>query len=100
VDGKRHAPVVFTPGKESIVIEYKTGWAPGLFWTGEENLASQGFDIRTFQHVASRYIDYTIPVNLLLIYAQKLICLALSSIVVCTAYLGIKACVYSDGTSL
>jgi hypothetical protein len=31
---------------------------PGLVWTGAENLSPPGFDTRTVQSVAIRYIDY------------------------------------------
>jgi hypothetical protein len=30
---------LFTPGKEPLPIVQETGWAPGLVWTGAENLA-------------------------------------------------------------
>jgi hypothetical protein len=34
----------------------EAGWAPGLVWTGAENLAPKpGFDLRTVQPVASPY---------------------------------------------
>jgi hypothetical protein len=32
----------FTPGKDPIPIEYETGWASELVWTGAENLAPTG----------------------------------------------------------
>jgi hypothetical protein len=81
VGGQRHAPSAFTPGKEPVPNEYKTGWAAGLAWTSEENLASKGFDLPTFQLVASHYIDCTIPTNVLFIYTPKLVYLSLWSIV-------------------
>ena len=31
---------LFTPGKDLIPIVQEAGWAPGLVWTGAENLAS------------------------------------------------------------
>ena len=91
VGGQRHALAAFTPGKETAPIEYKSGWAPGLVWTAEENLASQEFDPWTLQLVASRIIYDTIPANLLFIYTQQLVYLALSSTVLCAAYLDSKA---------
>jgi len=92
VGGQRHAPAAFAPGKEPVPIEHKSGWALGLTWTGEKNLASQEFDSFTFHLVASRIIDDTIPAKLLFIYTQKLVYLALSSIVLCSVYFDIKAC--------
>jgi len=29
----------FTPGKDPVPIVQEAGWAPGLVWTGAENLA-------------------------------------------------------------
>jgi hypothetical protein len=40
--GQRHAPAVFTPGKEPVPIIQEYGWAPGPVWTGAENLAPTG----------------------------------------------------------
>ena len=33
---------LFTPGKDLVSIVQAAGWAPGLVWTGAENLASTG----------------------------------------------------------
>jgi len=33
---------VFTPRKGSVPIVQEAGWAPGLVWTGAENLAPTG----------------------------------------------------------
>jgi len=30
---------LFTPGKDPVPIVQEAGWAPGLVWTGAENLA-------------------------------------------------------------
>jgi hypothetical protein len=49
--------LIFTPGKDLLPIVQEAGWAPGPVWTGAENLASLGFDPRTFQPVVSRYTD-------------------------------------------
>jgi len=32
----------FTPGKDPVPIVQEAGWAPGLVWTGAENLAPTG----------------------------------------------------------
>ena len=51
-------PGRFTPGKDPVPIVYEAGWAPGLVWTGAENLAPHRDSIpRTVQPVASRYTD-------------------------------------------
>jgi hypothetical protein len=62
VGGQRHVPAAFTPGKDPLPIVQEAGWAPGSVWAGAENLAPPGFDPRTVQPVASRYIDWAIPV--------------------------------------
>jgi len=49
---------LFTPGKNPVPILQEAGWAPGLVWTGAENLAHTGIRSRTAQSVASRYTDY------------------------------------------
>jgi hypothetical protein len=49
---------LFTAGKDPVPIVQEAGWAPGLVWTGAENLAPPGFDPWTVQTVASRYTDY------------------------------------------
>ena len=56
--GQRHAPAALCPGKDPIPIIQEAGWAPGLVWTGAENLAPPGFDPRTVQPVASHYTDW------------------------------------------
>jgi hypothetical protein len=47
----------FNPGKDSVPIVQEVGRASGPVWTGAENLAPPGFDLRTIQPVASRYTD-------------------------------------------
>jgi len=42
VGGQRHAPAAFTTGKDPVPIVQETGWAPGPFWIGAENLAPTG----------------------------------------------------------
>jgi len=50
---------LFTPRKNLVLIVQEAVWAPGSVWTGAENLAPPpGFDPRTVQPVASRYIDW------------------------------------------
>jgi hypothetical protein len=61
VGGQRHAPAAFTPGKDPVPIVQEAGWAPGPVWIRAENLTPSGFDLRTFEPVASRYTDYAIP---------------------------------------
>ena len=67
--GERSAPRPgrFIPGKDPVPIVQEVGWAPGLVWTGAENLAPLGFDPRTVQPVASRYTDYSLPFTELLV---------------------------------
>jgi len=50
-------PGRFTPGEDPVPIVYEVERAPGLVWTGAEKLTPPGFDLRTVQAVASRYID-------------------------------------------
>jgi hypothetical protein len=50
--------LIFTPGKDPVPIVEEAGWAPGVVWTGAENLAPPGFDPRTVQPVVSRYTDW------------------------------------------
>ena len=48
IPGARRTSVVsaklrhLTSGKEPIPIVQEAGWAPGLVWTGEENLTATG----------------------------------------------------------
>jgi len=34
--------LLFTPGKDPVPIVQEAGWAPGLVWTGAENLSPTG----------------------------------------------------------
>ena len=43
-------PGRFTPSKDPVPISQEAGWAPGMVWTGAENLASTG--IRSPDHLA------------------------------------------------
>jgi hypothetical protein len=47
---------LFTPGKDPVPIEQEAGWVPGPVWTGAENIVPMGFDPRTVQPVASRWL--------------------------------------------
>jgi hypothetical protein len=40
--GQRHAAVAFYPRVYPVPIVQVAGWAPGLVWTGAENLAPTG----------------------------------------------------------
>jgi hypothetical protein len=60
VCGQHHAPTTFTPGKDLVPIVQEAGWALEPVWIGAENLAPPGFNLQTFQPIASRYSDYTI----------------------------------------
>jgi hypothetical protein len=73
VCGQYHAPAGFTPGEDPIPIVQEAGWAQEPVWIGAENLASPGFDPRTFQPVASRYTDYAIPAPNLQQTKEKLV---------------------------
>jgi hypothetical protein len=59
---QHHAPAAFFPWKDPVPIVQEAGWASEPVWIGAENLAPPGFDPRTFQPVASRYIDYAIQI--------------------------------------
>ena len=40
--GQCHAPVTFTPVKDTVPIVQEAGWAPGPVWIGVENLDYTG----------------------------------------------------------
>ena len=42
VGGQRHAQAALFPGKGPVPVVLEPGWAPGLIWTGAENLSSTG----------------------------------------------------------
>jgi len=48
----------FTPGKDPVPILQEAGWAPGLVWTGAENLVLTGIPSRTVQPVVTRYTNW------------------------------------------
>jgi hypothetical protein len=39
---QRHSPAALPPRKTGVLFVRETGWHPGPFWTGAENLASTG----------------------------------------------------------
>ena len=55
---KRHAPGAILRGIDPVPILQETEWASGPVWTGPENLAPPGFELRTTQPVASHHNDY------------------------------------------
>ena len=56
VGGQHHAPAALSHGNKPGT--HRTGG-----WVGMENLATQGFETRIIQPVASCYIDYVIPAS-------------------------------------
>jgi len=63
VGGQRPAPVILPRGKRPAALFTGGSVSCGVNREGcEDNLLSPpGFEPRTFQSVASRYIDYAIP---------------------------------------
>jgi len=55
VGDQRHAPAALAPENDQVSIVQDAGWAPGLVWTGSENLPLSGFDLLTVHPVASLY---------------------------------------------
>ena len=55
VGGQRYATAALPPGNRPGIHWQKAGWAPGLFWTGTENLPPRPakFDPRIVQPVQS-----------------------------------------------
>ena len=50
-------PGSFTPANVLVPVVWEAGWTPGPVWTGAETLDLSESDPRTFQPVASHYID-------------------------------------------
>ena len=50
----KQRPGRFTPGKDPVPIVEDASWAPGLVWTGGENLAQPLSDPWTVQLVSNR----------------------------------------------
>jgi hypothetical protein len=65
--------LLFTLGKDPVLIVQETGWAPGPVWTGEENLAPTG--IRSPDHPArsSVAIPTELPGPILAHYQSQII---------------------------
>jgi hypothetical protein len=63
---------LFTPGKDPVPIVQEAGWAPGLVWTGAENLAPIG--IRSPDRPARSQSLYQLrhPALINIVWAQKL----------------------------
>ena len=51
---------LFTPRKYLVPIVQEAGWAPGLVWTGKENLAPTGILSPDLPAITSRYTGYAI----------------------------------------
>jgi hypothetical protein len=64
VDGQRHAPAILFSGKgpDTPCIGDLVGLGSGLDWV-RKILPSPELDTRAVQPVASRYIDYVVPVH-------------------------------------
>jgi hypothetical protein len=56
-------PGRFTPGKDPLHVVQEAGWAPGPVWTGAENIASPGFDLRTVQPVTQSLYRLSYPAH-------------------------------------
>ena len=79
---------LFTPGKDPVPIVQEAGWAPGLVWTGAENLSPPGFDPQTVQPIAIRYTDCYLAHTLISRWSMNfLMGTKISYCVVKTAYL-------------
>jgi hypothetical protein len=50
----------FTPGEDPVTIVHEAGLAPWPVWTVRKVSPLPGFDTRTVQLVARRYIEYTV----------------------------------------
>ena len=70
VGGQRHARATLPPGKNRYALYRRLGGPQGRCGRVRKISPPQGFDHRTVQPVASRYIDSAIPAP---IYEQKLI---------------------------
>ena len=65
--GERHALATLTPGqKNPVPILQEAGWAPGLVWTGAENLVHTeiGFPDRTSRSESLYRLSYPGPLKL------------------------------------
>ena len=60
----------FGAGEDSELITLGTGWVSEPVWTGRKITSPPGFDRRTVQSVACRFIDYARSIKT----CQKLMC--------------------------
>ena len=58
-------PGHFIPGKVPVLTVQEAAWTPQPFWTLRKISPQPGFEPRTVQPVASRYINYAIPAHCL-----------------------------------
>jgi hypothetical protein len=61
VGGQLHAPAALPPGKTRYTLYRRLGGPQGRSGRLRKISPTPGFDPRTVQPVASRYIDYAIP---------------------------------------
>jgi hypothetical protein len=61
VGGQSHAPAALPPGKTRYPLHRRLGEPQGRSGQVRKILPPAGFDLRTFQAVASRYTYYAIP---------------------------------------
>jgi hypothetical protein len=54
---------LFTPGKDPVLIVQEAEWAPGLVWTGVENLASTGIRSPDFPARSQSLYRLSYPAN-------------------------------------
>jgi len=59
--GQRHAPAALPPGKILYLLYRRMGRPQGRYGRVRKISPSPGFDLRTAQHVPSRYTDCAIP---------------------------------------
>jgi hypothetical protein len=63
VGGQRHAPAALPPGKTRSPLYRRLGVPQGLFRRVRQISPRPGFDPRTVQPVASRYIEWALPAH-------------------------------------
>jgi len=63
VGGKRHAAAALPPGKTGYQLSRRLGGPRGRSGQVRKISPLQGYDPRTVQPVASRYIDHAIPAS-------------------------------------
>ena len=65
VGGQHHAPAALPPGKTRYPLYRRLGGPHGRSGRVRKISPSPGFDPRTVQPVASRYIDWAIPARIM-----------------------------------